>query len=57
VVCADTEANIHSVIKRKAGDHDKMKNEMVSAMRRAMRIENETKLYQPTIEARMPSWL
>lgn len=57
VVCADTEANIHSVVSRKAGDHDKMKSEMVSAMRRAMRIENETQTYNPTKKASLPAWL
>lgn len=57
VVCADTEANIHSVVSRKAGDHDKMKSEMVSAMRRAMRIEHETQTYTPTQKASIPAWL
>lgn len=57
IVCADTEANIHSVVSRKAGDHNTMKSEMVSAMRRAMRIENESKTYQPTKEAALPAWL
>lgn len=57
VVCADTEANIHSVVSRKAGDHDKMKQEMVSAMRRAMRIETETQAYTPNKEASLPAWL
>lgn len=57
VVCADTEANIHSVVARKAGDHDKMKSEMVSAMRRAMRIESETQTYSPKLEASLPAWL
>ncbi|MFT4076871.1 MAG: helicase-related protein [Asticcacaulis sp.] len=57
VVCADTEANIHSVVSRKAGDHDKMKTEMVSAMRRAMRIEHETQTYNPTKRASLPTWL
>jgi superfamily II DNA or RNA helicase len=57
IVCADTEANIHSVVSRKAGDHNTMKSEMVSAMRRAMRIESESKTYQPTKEAALPAWL
>lgn len=57
IVCADTEANIHSVVSRKAGDHDKMKTEMVSAMRRAMRIEQETQTYNPTKRASLPAWL
>jgi hypothetical protein len=57
VVCADTEANIHSVVARKAGDHERMKIEMVSAMRRAMRIEQETLSYIPKMEATLPTWL
>lgn len=57
VVCADTEANIHSVVSRKAGDHDRMKFEMVAAMRRAMRIEAEQQTYTPRLEASLPAWL
>jgi superfamily II DNA or RNA helicase len=57
VVGASTEANIHTVISRKAGDHQAMKSEMVAAMRRAMRIEHETQTYNPTKEATLPAWL
>lgn len=57
IVCADTEANIHSVISRKAGDHNKMKVEMIDAMKRAMNIQSEQLTYAPQLMAKLPNWI
>ncbi|MBI5111840.1 MAG: helicase [Rhodovulum sp.] len=57
VVCADTERAIWAVVERKSGDHEAMKREMVDAMRRSVREEKSRKLYQPTMEARLPAWI
>jgi superfamily II DNA or RNA helicase len=57
VVCADTERAIWAVVERKAGDHEAMKREMVAAMRRSVANERSNKIYQPTREASLPSWL
>lgn len=57
VVCADTERAIWAVVERKAGDHEAMKREMVMAMKRSVANERSNKIYQPTREASLPSWL
>lgn len=57
VVCADTERAIWAVVERKSGDHEAMKREMVSAMRRSVANETSRKIYQPTREAAFPAWL
>lgn len=55
---AEGEDQIGRVIDRKAGDHTKMKAEMVTAMRRAVG-RNASKLvsYNPTYKGKVPSWL
>jgi len=57
IVCADTERAIWSVVERKAGDHDAMKREMVAAMRRSVNNDTARKIYSPTREASLPSWI
>jgi hypothetical protein len=57
VVSSDTESAIGQAIARKACDHDAMKREMTSAMRRAARIENELLAYTPNQKAALPAWL
>lgn len=56
-VCADTEAAIGQAIARKAGDHEMMKREMVSAMSRAVRSYSVFHDYQPKKEAALPAWM
>ncbi|MFG1283358.1 helicase-related protein [Xanthobacter autotrophicus] len=57
IVCADTEAAIWDVVSRKAGDHDHMKSEMASAMRRASMKAVALSTYHPNQEARLPAWM
>lgn len=57
IVCADTERAIWAVVERKSGDHEAMKREMVAAMRRSVREESSRKLYNPNMEASLPSWI
>lgn len=57
IVCADTEAAIWDVVSRKAGNHDKMKLEMVAAMQRAAMKAEALSAYSPNQEARLPAWL
>lgn len=57
IVCADTERAIWAVVERKSGDHDAMKREMVAAMRRSVKEESSRKVYQPVLEASLPSWI
>lgn len=57
VVCADTERAIWAVVERKSGDHEAMKREMVSAMRRSVANETSRKIYTPNQEAAFPAWL
>jgi len=56
-VCADTEAAIGQAIARKAGDHETMKREMISAMSRAVRSYSVFHDYQPKKEAALPAWM
>lgn len=57
VAMADTEKAIWDVVSRKAGDHDKMKAEMVAAMREAHRAAVRKETYQPRQEATLPAWM
>lgn len=57
IAMADTERNIWDVISRKAGDHEAMKTEMYSAMRRAHESRQIKIDYQPTQAVQLPSWL
>lgn len=58
LVIAEGEAEIGRVIDRKAGDHARMKVEMVAAMRRATGRSSIVKVpYNPTHIARMPTWI
>lgn len=57
IVCADTEAAIWDVVSRKAGDHDKMKSEMIAAMKRPAMKADALATYSPNQEARLPAWL
>lgn len=57
VVCADTEAAIWDIVSRKSADHDTMKIEMTSAMRRAANVVKVMRGYEPTEQARMPAWM
>jgi Helicase conserved C-terminal domain len=57
VACADTERSIYEAVTRKAEDHGEMKDAMARAMRFASRSHDANKLYQPSQEASLPSWL
>lgn len=57
VVCSDAEAAAWRIVSRKAGDHDGMKREMTSAMRRAARVARVLHDYDPQEEARLPAWI
>jgi hypothetical protein len=57
IVLSDTEAEIAAVVDRKAGDHDKMKHEMASAMMRAVRSHEILEPYHPSEPALLPAWL
>lgn len=58
IAVADGEDQIGRVIDRKAADHDKMKEAMVKAMRRAVHRDAAIKVqYNPTHEGKAPSWL
>jgi len=57
VAMADTEKAVWDVVSRKAGDHDKMKAEMVAAMRLAHRAAVRKTTYNPQREATLPAWL
>lgn len=58
LVVADSEDHIGEVIDRKAGDHAKMKAQMVGAMRRGDAVHSSVKVpYQPRHEGRLPLWL
>jgi hypothetical protein len=57
VACADTEEAIWTVVSRKAGDHDGMKQQMTAAMRRAAGISHHAVAYQPTVSVNLPSWI
>lgn len=58
IVVAEGEDQIGRVIDRKAADHDRMKCDMATAMRRAVDTDALTKVpYMPTHEGRLPLWL
>ena len=57
LVVAEGEDSIGRVLDRKADDHQSMKREMSSAMRRAMGLESIVRVkYEPTHEGRLPKW-
>lgn len=56
-VMADTELAIWNVVQRKAKDHQTMKVEMASAMRRAQQSHQIKLQYAPTIPIVFPTWL
>jgi hypothetical protein len=57
IACADTELSIYETINRKAHSHETMKSEMIHAMRRAARIEQEVRTYEPLYVSELPAWL
>lgn len=57
VVIGRTEAGKVGVLARKAGEHESMKAEMFAASRRAVGRAMTVDDYNPTHEARIPSWL
>lgn len=58
IIVAEGEDQIGRVIDRKAGDHERMKRAMGSAMRRAVDTEAKIKApYLPKHEGRLPAWL
>lgn len=57
VVVADTEAEIAAVVQRKSDDHERMKQEMSAAMKRAAIQHSVLQTYQPDREAALPAWL
>lgn len=57
VAMADTEKAIFDTIQRKADDHDAMKDEMRSAMRRAVLRVDRQRPYDAGVKMRVPSWL
>ena len=57
IAMADTERNIWDVVSRKAGDHEAMKTEMYSAMRRAHESRQIKIDYQPTQAVQLPAWI
>lgn len=57
VICADTEAAIWDVVSRKSADHERMKAEMISAMRRAFKISEVMVSYNPTTKMELPAWI
>ena len=59
LIVAAGEESIGRVIDRKAGDHARMKAEMVAAMRRAIGIQAPVarRSYNPTHQGRLPAWL
>lgn len=56
IACADTEEAIWNVVSRKAGDHDAMKVEMISAMKRAAQVVRAV-TYAPTKSLTLPHWM
>lgn len=57
IACADTEESIWQVVNRKSGDHEGMKSAMRAAMARASEKRTVKIDYEPTHEARLPSFL
>lgn len=57
IACAETEEAIWNVVSRKAGDHDAMKREMATAMRRASRTHKVFEDYAPERAAVFPHFL
>ena len=59
LIVAEGEDHIGRVIDRKADDHDRMKAEMLAAMRRAIATDGARLRvpYQPKHEGRLPAWL
>lgn len=57
IAMADTERVIWDTIDRKAGDHDRMKAEMVAAMKRAAGAATLRVAYRPTVPMALPTWL
>jgi hypothetical protein len=57
IAMADTERNIWDVVTRKSGDHEAMKVEMYSAMRRAHETREVKIYYEATLPASLPSWI
>lgn len=58
LVVAEGEDSIGRVVDRKADDHQSMKREMSTAMRRAMGLESTVRVkYQPNYIGRLPRWL
>lgn len=54
---AETEANIHAVISRKADDHGRMKAAMAEAMRRVAVSKQVRQTYLPEVPAQFPDFL
>ena len=57
VVLADTESEIWTVIQRKSGDHDAMKQQMTAAMAATSRRSDTLMEYRPDKVASLPNWL
>lgn len=58
IAMATTERAVWDVLMRKANDHETMKANMFSAMRRAQRREyDRIGSYNPNVTGRLPSWL
>lgn len=58
IILAEGEMQTSDVINRKSADHERMKQAMCAAMRRAMNASESTlREYQPTHEGRLPQWL
>lgn len=57
IAMADTEMAIWEAVSRKADDHEIMKVEMVSAMRRAAQVATVKAAYRPGIPMALPGWI
>jgi superfamily II DNA or RNA helicase len=57
VAMAETEMAIWQTIKRKRDEHESMKKEMFEAMRREVITKHIKHEYQPTMAAKLPSWI
>lgn len=57
VFMAETEAQVWSIVRRKAEAHETMKREMFAAARRAVARESKTVAYAPKHVAPKPQWL
>lgn len=57
IAMADTEVAIWQTVKRKQREHEEMKREMFSAMRREVLNKHVKHAYEPTATAKLPSWI